>query len=150
MVRSWSPHQLLADDAWRYALVVGFASVPVTVALYWLSMPDFSHSFAPVFVAGVVGGYLASIKGFSARRTGVRIGLVGALPVLWPFVDLVTSIIGWGYPHWIIGAGTVALVTFAIALVGVSAVIGTIGSMLSAWLLEQIGTSRSTTNPSPR
>ncbi|ELZ02467.1 DUF5518 domain-containing protein [Natrialba asiatica] len=128
---------LLEDEPWNVALVVGLASTPFTVYLYWRSLPGFSHPVTPVFLAGMIVGGLATRSELDTRRVGARTGLVSALPVLWPVLDLFAFISGLTQPLWFSGVSSVAVVFVAAVIVGLSALIGQVGAIVGEWLLEK-------------
>ncbi|AHG00779.1 hypothetical protein HALLA_07160 [Halostagnicola larsenii XH-48] len=143
MIRLWNRLKGRFDPEWRLAIVLGLASIPFTVAFYWQSSPDFTHHFAPVFFAGVIGGTLAYSTGLKAGRVGARIGLVGSLVELWPFVDLLVFISGLNQPLGFSGLQGVMLVCFTLLVIGLSALAGKIGAILGHWTLERTDTYRS-------
>lgn len=132
----------LSDEGWRYALIVGIASTPFTILLYWHSYPDFSHPVSPVFFAGLLVGFIANRRGVAARQIGKRTGLVAALPVLWPFFDLLVFISGLSQPVWFSGVSMMAILFMSVVIIGISVLVGMIGSILGEWLTGKIDDHR--------
>lgn len=143
MARLWNRLERLSDPEWRLAVVLGLASVPFTIAFYWQSMPDFTHHVAPVFFAGVIGGILAHRTDLQARRVGVRTGVVSALAILWPFVDILVFISRLHQPIGFSGVQVVILTFFMLLVIGFSALVGKIGAVIGHWTLEKTETYRS-------
>lgn len=125
----------LSDEVWGYAIIVGLASVPFTIVLYWQSYPNFRHHIFPVFFAGLLVGCLANRRGIEAGRIGKRTGLVAALPVLWPFFDLLVFISGLSQPR---GFEIMAVVFISAVVIGMSVLAGMVGSLLGNWSTEKI------------
>ncbi|ELY46943.1 DUF5518 domain-containing protein [Natronorubrum bangense] len=129
----------LSNEVWRYAIIVGLASTPFTIILYWQSYPDFSHPISPVFFAGVLVGYISNKQDMDTRQIGKRTGLVAAVPVLWPFFDLLVFISGFSQPTWFSGFQVMAIILMSIVITVVSVLIGMIGAILGDWLAGKMG-----------
>jgi hypothetical protein len=125
--------------AWRYGLVGGLASVPLTVGLYWLSDTANELSLNMVFVGGLVAGYLVALgaERVGATPVGIRTGVVGSIPGLWFVLDtylFTTTVRG---PPWF---GTVGLgVIVFVGTVLISIVAGVLGAKVGAWLATKLG-----------
>ena len=132
----------LSDEVWRYAIIAGLASTPFTIILYWQSYPDFSNSFSPAFFAGLLVGFLANRRGIEAGQVGKRTGLVAALPVLWPFLDLLVFISGLSQPLGFGGFQIMAVIFISAASIGISVLVGMVGAILGDWLTGKIGDYR--------
>jgi len=134
-----SLHDLLPDrlsETWRYALLSGLASIPFTAYGYWQTGSELS--LLPVFFGGILAGFLAQRKTGTSSGVGVRTGLVGGLPSIWLFVDLLAALSGLAGPAWFVVSGLV-LVIGAAAVVGMlafsfSAVVGAVGARVGSWL----------------
>lgn len=133
---SIGPRQHESFETWRYALVGGVLSMPVTVASYWRTGSEMS--FSAVLLGGLVAAYLAERRTGTSAGVGLRAGLVGGLPVLWVLADIVGAATALSGPTWFTAAGTVltgvVLVGFGVFCFGLSAVVGAIGGLIGAWL----------------
>ena len=78
------------DSVWAPAILAGVASMPVTVALQSLLS---TSSVSAVSLVGVVVGYLYRNQSTLGIRVGTRMGLVGSLPALWLYDDLLGTLI---------------------------------------------------------
>lgn len=129
-------------DTWRYALVGGLSSIPLTLGLYWLSGAGNELSFNMVFFGGLLAGYLAETgpEDVGSAAVGLRAGVVGGLPGLWMLARLVWVGATLTGPLWfrVVGTGFIA-VTFALFAVGLAALIGLIGATVGGWLVKKIG-----------
>lgn len=130
------------SDTWRYALLGGLSSIPLTLGLYWLSGMGNELSFNMIFFGGLLAGYLAKTgpTEIDSSAVGLRAGVVGSLPGLWLLAELVwvaTTLTG---PLWfrVVGVGFVT-VTFILLTVGLAALVGLLGAMVGRWLAEKIG-----------
>lgn len=130
------------DESWRLALRWGLLSVPFTAYGYWQSGDLLD--LTPVLVAALLAGYFLD-AGLDGDRVGARVGLVGALPVLWMVADGVTAVLSIANPVWF----TVALVGVVggVASLGVclSVFTGLVGSKLGRWLAGRTGRRRPAT-----
>jgi uncharacterized membrane protein YeaQ/YmgE (transglycosylase-associated protein family) len=142
MVLDRSLQRLWADDAWRHALVGGLASVPVTTLLYWQSTNELG--LGPVFLGGLVAGYLHGSTG--SRRVGARAGIVGALPALLLFGEVLSMLPGLSGPPWFLAAGGAMVVAGGVAFVALaaalSALVGVVGASVGGWLAGRTGRRR--------
>jgi hypothetical protein len=128
--------------AWRYGLLGGLASIPLTAGLYWLSETPNELSLNMVFVGGLVAGYLAAVgaEQVEAGPVGVRTGLVGCLPGLWIVLDTYLFTATAGGPAWFrtYGLGIVVF-TFTVIAALLSIVVGVLGAKVGAWLATKRG-----------
>lgn len=128
--------EMLADDVWRFALVVGgFAAVSVGLD-YW-QMPSEGLDFSVVVFAGLVGGYLFHDRPETPSDVGLRVGFVASAPVLLQTAEPVGYILGLGQPPWatvLQGLLLVAYVLIAATLVGLS---GVAGALAGNWLARK-------------
>jgi len=138
---SRGPLQNESLDTWRYALLGGVLSMPVTVASYWQTGSELS--FAAVLLGGLIAAYLSERRMGTSAGVGRRAGLVGGLPVLWVLADILGAASALSGPAWFTAAGTVLtglmLVGFGALCFGISAVVGTLGGMVGAWLARSGG-----------
>ena len=128
--------ELLADDEWRYGLLGGVLSLPLTLVDYWQSGSELSLS--PVLLGGILAGYLACRATGTSRGVGYRAGAVGGLPGLLFLVDFPHVMAALGGPEWFVVAGTAFGIVFAcvavLFVVGLSALAGELGARIGGWL----------------
>lgn len=128
---------------WKYALIGGLTSVPLTFGLYWLSGMGSEFSMNMVFFGGVLAGYLAKRNSAQARSAGIRAGVIGGLPiVVWALATLLGisdgSMMVWSAPL----PEAVFLIFVGLVLLGISAIAGVLGGILGGWLSKKIGPRR--------
>lgn len=127
---------VLADDEWRYGLLGGVLSLPLTLVGYWQSGSELS--LFPVLLGGVLAGYLAGRARGTSHGVGYRVGAIGGLPGLLFLADLPDAMAALGGPEWFVAAGTVLGVVFVCAalfvVVGFSALVGELGARIGGWL----------------
>lgn len=131
------------SGTWKYALVGGLASIPLTLGLYWLSGMGNDLSLNMVFFGGIVGGWLAHGTNAERDSVGFRAGVIGALPGWWMLYDFLQ------YP-FTISAPTVIRVLLVLLLLGmfasifivVAGAIGFFGARVGGWLATNIGRKR--------
>ncbi|WP_053948297.1 DUF5518 domain-containing protein [Halolamina sediminis] len=124
----------IAADTWRYALLGGIASIPLSAGLYWLTAAGSTFSLNMVFFGGVLAGYFAEIRApqIDITAVGIRTGLVGGLPALVLLLEATSGLAG---PVWfravggLLFVGTFVVFTFAIAVVA-----GAFGAVGGSWL----------------
>ena len=130
------------SDTWRYALVGGVASIPLSLWLYWESGVGDTFSLIIVFVGGVLAGYLASRAPteLHGRTVGFRAGVIGSLPVLWLVGEVVIAASAWASPLWFRVAAVVLLVGgLTLVLFAFGGLIGAIGATFGGWLANKTG-----------
>jgi hypothetical protein len=138
-------HRLRISETWKYALIGGLLSLPLTIGLYWQSGMSDELSLNMVFIGGVLAGYLARS---AATRTdvataGVRAGLVGSLPGLWFVATLLEAAIWWSSPLWFrVVAVSVLLFGFTSMLLVVSGLVGLLGAKVGGWVVVKTGAER--------
>jgi len=127
---------LLADDKWRYGLLGGVLSLPLTLVGYWKSGSELS--LFPVLLGGILAGYLAGRATGVSYGVGYRAGAIGGLPGLLFLVGLPGAMAALGGPEWFVAAGTAFGVVFActglFVVVGFSALVGELGARIGGWL----------------
>jgi hypothetical protein len=84
----------LRNEDLRVATLLGFITIPVTLALSWNTLP-YGYSATPVLFAGFLGGLYYSNRTRSASPTqaGVRIGVISAFDSFIGAATVITS--GW-------------------------------------------------------
>ncbi|MBP2250191.1 hypothetical protein J2754_000488 [Halarchaeum solikamskense] len=133
----------LADERYRVALLLGLASLPVTIALNWIYAPE-PVSATPLAVACLGAGGLSARRAASGRRAGEVAALAGSAPVLavnawrtfaeWAgYAPLVTRL---GAPLAAVVALGAALLTVVILLT-VLLVVGHALGRAGAWIVER-------------
>jgi NhaP-type Na+/H+ or K+/H+ antiporter len=132
------PRQVAGSDAvpetWRYALVGGIVSIPLSLGLYWYSGMGTDFSFNMVVVGGLFAGYLAERNSVDARPAGLRAGLIGALPGL---VWILPRIAGDVAAEWSLLPIAAFLCLFTVIAFGIGAVAGVIGGAVGGWLFKK-------------
>lgn len=131
------------DSVWKYALVGGLASIPLTVALSTWTSSNVQLSANGVFLGAVLAGYLAANASRRAANAGILAGLIVGVPAtVWA--------VGWllGLPDgpilvWSNLLAEIAFLTLAtLALVVFSMLIGGIGGFVGGWLSKKIHPQR--------
>jgi NhaP-type Na+/H+ or K+/H+ antiporter len=129
-------------DTWRYALVGGVVSIPLSLGLYWYSGMGNDFSFNMVVVGGLLAGYLAERNAADAKPAGLRAGLVGSLPGLaWILPRIARNVAAEWSPLPI----AVFLCLFTLIAFGIGAVAGVIGGAVGGWLFEKVESRRPAT-----
>ncbi|AGB37994.1 DUF5518 domain-containing protein [Natronococcus occultus] len=88
------------DDPLRFALLVGLATVPFTVALSWQPPPEAttrvggSVSGLPLLIAGALVGYRYGDSPSRVRRAGVRAGLAASIATVLLYAANAVSTVG--------------------------------------------------------
>lgn len=120
------------EYTWRYGLVGGLLSLPVTTASYWETGSTLSLS--AVFFGGLLAGYLAHRRTSTARGVGVRVGLVGAVPSVWIGYDILTATSALAGPPWFVASGivmaVVAVLVVCLFAFGFGAAVGELGARI--------------------
>ena len=118
----------LRATVWTPAILAGLSSMPLTAGLHWY----WSHytSF-PVFVVGVAVGYYYRHRSKRGIRVGTRMGLVGALPVVWIYPDLLDSLtaVGLSRPVWSVVVEVGPPLLFLLLATGFSTLMGFMGTL---------------------
>ena len=126
----------LTDDSLRFAILVGLASVPFTLALSWEPLADGvvvlggSIQGLPLLVAGLFVGYRYSDRETETRRAGIWAGLAASSGTVLVYAANAVASIGSMSPRvallavvltpivLALGVGVTVLVTTVCALVG--------------------------------
>lgn len=131
MVAPSSIVEWLFDEEVSVATLLGFLSIPFSVALYLDSGPS-NYDIRVVTLAALLVGLYYSNRSTSVKRAGWRTGVIGGLPAVWNSVTIVAS--GWaispGYGVLGIAFGSLWFL-FALAVCGVGGVVSAlIGSVI--------------------
>ena len=127
------------DSVWKYGLVGGLVSIPLTVALSSWTGSNLDQPATGILFGAMLAGYLAANALRRAANAGVLAGLVGGVPAgVWA--------IGWllGFPDgpivvWSNPLPEVAfLLLAAVALIAFSLGVGAVGGLLGGWLSKTI------------
>ncbi|MFB6196213.1 MAG: DUF5518 domain-containing protein [Haloplanus sp.] len=141
MARTGSP-----SETWRSALLGGLIALPGTASLLWQSGDELS--LGPVLIGALVAGYLHTGDESARRSVGVRVGLIGALPVLPMLAGVLTAIPSADGPAWFrvaaAGMGVGTMLVFTLLVAGMAAVTGAVGAAVGDWLSRKTGRRRST------
>jgi hypothetical protein len=140
--------RLRSSPTWRYALLAGVASFPLTLALNWQD-PSGVWDVSGVALAALAAGYLAKRHGLESTSVGFRTGAIGSLPVLWSIPDVITYVLGLAQPTWVTVLSVVMLAVFAPLVLGFAAAIGALSGRLGGWLAAKSGHPRQPVNASP-
>jgi hypothetical protein len=129
------PHGVV-NKTWRYALIGGVVSIPLTISLYWYSGMGNDFSLNMVTVGGLLAGYLAKRDSVDAKPVGLRAGLIGTLPGLaWILPQAVGNVAA----GWSVLPIVILVVLFSVIVVGIGALAGVIGGAVGGWLATKIG-----------
>lgn len=124
------------SGTWRYALVGGVVSVPLTLGFHWYAGTANHFSLNMVVVGGLVAGYLARRAAVPAKPAGVRAGLVGATPgLVWFLQGAIRRVEATLSTE----VAVVAAVGVGVVVFGIGAVAGVIGGAVGGWLYETVG-----------
>ena len=129
-------------ETWRYALVGGVVSIPLSLGLYWYTGMGTDFSFNMVVVGGLLAGYLAKRNSVDAKPVGLRAGLIGALPGLaWVLLRIARNVAA----EWSLLPIAVFLCLFTLIAFGIGAVAGVIGGAVGGWLFKKVKNRRRAT-----
>jgi hypothetical protein len=127
-------HQM--SQQWQYALICGMLSLPFTALSYWQTGSELSLS--PVFLGGVLAGYLMTRRTGTGRGVGARVGLVGGLPVLWVLFDILQAASALAGPSWFVASATILTTVGTVVFgFGLAALIGELGGKLGSWVASK-------------
>lgn len=121
-------------NTWRYALIGGLGSIPLTLGLYWLSGMGNELSLNMVLVGGLVAGYLAKREDVDIGSVGLRAGVIGVLPGLWFLVDTAMAAVGVAEPIQVQAIAIALMVGVSVVILLVGGIAGIIGAKIGAWL----------------
>ncbi|MDG5821681.1 DUF5518 domain-containing protein [Natronococcus sp. A-GB7] len=113
--------EAVAGDPLRFAILVGLATVPFTVAFSWQPAPDEATivggtvSGAPLLVAGALVGYRYGDCASRTRRAGIWAGLAASVATV--LLYAATAVLT-------IGAASTTTAAFAVVLTPIAVVIG--------------------------
>ena len=130
-MRSGAPR---LTDTWRYALIGGLGSIPLTLGLYWLSGMGNELSLNMVLVGGLVAGFLAKREDVDIGSVGLRAGVIGVLPGLWLLFDTAMAAVGVAEPIQLQAIAIVLMVGVSVVILLVGGIAGIIGAKIGAWL----------------
>lgn len=144
----------LTDESLRTATLLGVASIPFTVALSW---ETFVRSWGgtpgdtvylggeiagwPVIFAALVAGYLYSDRPTESRSAGVRVGIVGASPLLLSHISNSSAVVLAGSLEMAVLA---TLATPVVVIVGAAlgGLVGYVAAILGEKLAERMAGGR--------
>ena len=141
MVRGPGVRSLLRDESWRYALLGGLIALLGTTATDWRTGSTFN--IGAVFVGGLLAGALFTGTATDRARVGVRVGLIGGVPLLWMGAELVRFVL-------LETSAPVAVRLFQIAVVlpfvgfgfGIAAFVARVGARIGDSLRNKFGRNR--------
>lgn len=131
-------------EAWKYGLLGGIVSIPLTVGAYWATGMGNEFSLNLVVVGGLLVGYLAEKRDLAvgSDAVGLRAGVVGGVPgVVWLlWARFVPAGVGSVTRPSAVEAATVLLV--AVFGLGIGALVGLVGGAIGGWLARKVGGGR--------
>lgn len=137
----------LTDDSLRFALLVGLATIPFTVALSWEPVSDEvvvvggSVSGAPLLLAGLLVGYYYSGRATESRRAGIWTGLAASIGAVVVFLANAYTTIGSASPRMAAVAVVLSPLTVAIG-VGLTVLVTMITALISDWVTTRVDRDR--------
>jgi hypothetical protein len=124
---------------WRYALICGLLALPSTTIGYLQTGAELVLS--PVLLGGLLAGYMAERRTGESRGVGIRVGLVGAIPVILVVFDVLGATSALSRPSWFVETATVATIGFTVVTgvlgFGLAALIGEVGGRVGAWVAKK-------------
>lgn len=134
-----SLHPRTLPTTWRYALVGGLASIPLTLLEYWRAGMGNHMSLDMVAVGGLLAGYLAAGRVDDVGRVGLRAGLVGAVPGLWLSARMLEFALTRMDPPWFRLVGIVVTILLTAFVFFASGVVGYLAGKVGGWLAGKTG-----------
>jgi|AntDeeMinimDraft_4_1070355.scaffolds.fasta_scaffold00429_25 hypothetical protein len=133
------PDVLPKGKTWKYALIGGLFSIPLSLSNYWISGLGSEFSTSMVFFGGFLAGYLAKKNSANPARAGVGAGVVGGLPgYIWILPAMIQTATAWSSPM----ARAVLMVFMGIAVITIAALPGLIGGFVGGWLAKKLDRNR--------
>lgn len=129
----------LTDDSLRFAILLGLATIPFTLALSWKPVSSDglviggSVSGEPLLLAGVIVGYRYSQRPTESRRAGLWTGLAGSIATMLVFVAPAATTIGNASSRMAV----VAVVLIPIAI-GIGVGFTALTTMVSAVIVDRV------------
>jgi len=129
------PRYPLKSGTWRYGIIGGIVSIPLSVGLYWLSGMGTNFSTLPIFFGGLLAGYLVQKNSGTPARAGIAAGILGGLPgYIWIFPQVIQTVTAWSS-----SPGAVVILGISIAaIVAVATLPGLIGGVVGGWLGKKV------------
>lgn len=122
-------------ETWRYGLVGGIVSIPLSLGLYWYSGTGNHFSINMAVVGGVLAGCLAKRNSIDAKPAGLHAGLIGVLPgFTWILPQIVTSVAA----EWSVLPLAIFSTIFAVLIFSIGALAGVLGGAVGGWLFKKI------------
>ncbi len=131
----------LTDDSLRFAILLGLATIPFTLALSWEPVSGDgvviggSVSGEPLLLAGLIVGYYYSNRPTESRRAGLWTGLVGSIATVLVFVAPAPSTIASASPEMVVVAVVLTIVSVAFG-----AGLSVLTTMVSAMIVDRVTT----------
>lgn len=134
------PSNLRVSETWKFALIGGLLSLPFSTLSYWQTGSELS--LGAVLFGGILAGYLVKRGDAENSGVGIRVGLVGGLPVLWILADMLAATSGLAGPDWFVTASTAMTIGFTIVVAiigfGIASLVGEAGARVGAWLAVKL------------
>ncbi|WP_293032948.1 hypothetical protein [Natronococcus sp.] len=134
----------ITDESLRFAVLVGLATVPLTVALSWEPVADgstiagVSLSGTPLLMAALVVGYVYSRRetATSVRRAGVWTGLAGSLATV--VLAVANTVATLGTSSTTVATLAVVATPFALAFgVGLTVLVTAVAATVAGWATKR-------------
>ncbi|WP_226481242.1 DUF5518 domain-containing protein [Natrinema amylolyticum] len=141
VTRNLSLRALFEDDAWRIAVIGGCLALPFTTATYVQTGDNIG--LEAVFYGGLLAGYLYESGPTDRSRVATRVGLIGALPMLWLCFDTMV-IIGTetASPLPFLAVAAIFMVLFTALGFWLSVVVAMLGAWVGDWIRGTVGRIR--------
>ena len=127
------------DRVWKYALVGGLVSIPLTVTLSEWTGSTLDQPATGILFGAMLTGYLAANASRQAANAGILAGLVGGVPTsVWAVGWLLElpdgPILLWSNPL----PEVVFLLLVTATLIAFAMVVGAVGGLLGGWLSKKV------------
>ncbi|WP_115864360.1 DUF5518 domain-containing protein [Halorussus litoreus] len=154
MCAAFDPIAAVRDESLRTATLLGLASIPFTIVLSWevffrswgIGPAEGAYlggtiSGGPILAAGLVAGYRYSQRPTSSRSAGIRVGIVGSVPILFSHFSNSAALVLNGSLEIAVLA---TLLTPLVIIVGagICGLVGMVAAILGDRLADKVGRDR--------
>lgn len=142
----------LTDESLRFAVLVGLASIPFTLALSWNSLAGDgpaiggSVSGTPLLLAGLVVGYRYSDRATESRCAGFWTGLVGSAATTVVFTANTITTLESASPRMTVLVAVLTPVFVAVGI-GFTVMVTMASAMIADWVTTRVTRVRSESDP---
>lgn len=121
------------DDSLRVAVLVGFFSIPFSIILSIQNASDGTLAGIPILVAGIITGIIYERRPTETRRAGIQTSLIASVGIVTYQIIYVVSV---ARSLSFTGSGILLLATPLMILIGIglSVLIGVVGSFVGSWM----------------